>query len=198
MNICLSINHTDTLGRRKKVVRQFNLRIQCYFRSQIQPLKKGLKCQVQKKYRAFKLSNIRNGRYSLGLYTHSLQSINMLSIPCAHMGIHLPSLLHATLIKDFKARQQHLHWEAVLPEHFWASRCYYSTHWTFRFTKCYCSHCNYACYRVLSYSVKSLINLWVQLGSCFIVLLLDLWHCCSKILTGYSSRFNIGLQPFRS
>lgn len=68
VNIHLYVNHTDTLERIQNVVRQFNLSIQCYFRSQIQALKRGLKYQVQKKHRAFKV-NIRNGRYSSGLHT---------------------------------------------------------------------------------------------------------------------------------
>lgn len=45
MNIHIYISHTDTLGRIQKVIRQFNLRTQCYFRFQIQPLKKISKFQ---------------------------------------------------------------------------------------------------------------------------------------------------------
>lgn len=114
VNIHIYVNHIDTLERIQKVVRQFNLRIQHYFRSQIQPLKKGLKYQVQRKHTAFKL-NIRNGRHSSGLHTASSVSTHAFH-SSEHTGPHHPSLLHNTF-KRFKARQKHLHKKVMLPEH---------------------------------------------------------------------------------
>lgn len=52
MNIHVYINHADTMGRIQKVIRQFNLRTQCYFKFQIQPLKKTLKFQKDFKDRS--------------------------------------------------------------------------------------------------------------------------------------------------